>query len=242
MHRLNEQGYWPKRGEPDFGKHDPCPDCTASDQVAQATARTARMYVDAGFDGVVVKRIDVFDTTRQQNMKARQSAELAVRSIVEWAGGGGPRFLMLTGGTGVGKTHLSEGAAAILIERKTQVVYVIWADFVFGFREDMDGRHRHMARLRDAEYLILDEILAARDTGFLGDQLEELLGHRTHHNKPTLLAGNLVAEGETSAVRKQWWIERLGERFVSRMQDKTMVKVVDMWECDDMRPMQQGTI
>tara|TARA_R110000765_G_scaffold49669_3_gene101049 strand:- start:2010 stop:2309 length:300 start_codon:yes stop_codon:yes gene_type:complete len=99
-----------------------------------------------------------------------------------------------------------------------------------------------MARLRDAEYLILDEILAARDTGFLGDQLEELLGHRTHHNKPTLLAGNLVAEGETSAVRKQWWIERLGERFVSRMQDKTMVKVVDMWECDDMRPMQQGTI
>tara|TARA_R110002020_G_scaffold67142_8_gene176100 strand:- start:1676 stop:2356 length:681 start_codon:yes stop_codon:yes gene_type:complete len=215
----------------------PCPDCTATTVAEAEAAKTASLFNNAGFNGVQVKRLENFDTIRQATPKGRMAAELALRSIVEWAGGGGPQFLLLTGGTGVGKTHLSEGAAAMVIERGDPIAYVIWADFVFGFRENLDDRHEHMRRLRDAEYLILDEILAARDTThFLADELQDLLGHRTHYNKPTLLAGNLVPEGDTESARKQWWIDRVGERFVSRMTDKTMVKVVNMFDCDDLRP------
>jgi DNA replication protein DnaC len=243
VHRLDEHGNWPKREQPGFGKLDPCPDCTATTVAEAEAAKTASLFNGAGFSGVKVKSLEDFDTARQATLKGRTAAELALRSIVEWAGGGGPQFLLLTGGTGVGKTHLSEGAAAMVIERGDPIVYVIWADFVFGFRENLDERHEHMRRLRDAEYLILDEILAARDTTqFLTDELQDLLGHRTHFNKPTLLAGNLVPEGDTESARKQWWIDRVGERFVSRMTDKTMVKVVNMFDCDDLRPHEQGEL
>jgi DNA replication protein DnaC len=151
--------------------------------------------------------------------------------------------LIVTGTTGSGKTHLMQGAAASVIERGESPVFVIWADFVFGLRQKIDASHEYMGKLRDADYLVIDEVLSARDsTSFLAETLQDLLGHRTHYNKPTMLAGNLVAEGDTPAVRKQWWIDRVGERFVSRMTDKTVVKVVDMWECEDLRPQQQTPI
>ena len=241
VHYLNEYGTWPKLHEPGFGKLVPCPDCTSSTVAQVAAAKTAGLFRKAGLEGVNVARIDTFDTSRQMHsMKAQQSAELAKRATLDWASGTGPEFLVLTGGTGVGKTHLSQGAVVRVIERGDPGVYVIWADFVFGLRQKLDESHEYMRTLRDAKYLVIDEILSARDTtSFLAETLQDLLGHRTHYNKPTVLAGNLVAEGEPPSERKQWWIDRVGERFVSRMQDKTMVKIVDMWECDDLRP-QQG--
>ena len=241
VHVLNEHGTWPKLYEPGFGKMTPCLDCSADTVANTARARTASLFKFAGLGDVQVKRFDSFEGFRQTTRKGVEAAELAKRSIWEWASKSGPDHLVVTGGTGVGKTHLTEAAAAHIIERGDEVVYIIWADFVFGFRENLDERQEHMRRLRDAETLIVDEILAARDTtSFLAESLQDLMGHRTHYGKRTVLAGNLVAEGDTQAEQKQWWVDRLGDRFFSRMQDKNMVKVIDMWECDDLRPHEQG--
>ncbi len=236
MPYLDVNGRKPTLNQPMFGKMIPCPDCTATTVAEAEAAKTAGLFKSAGFGGIDVKRIDTFNTIRQGSRDGRKAAEIALRSIVQWSAGSGPPFLVLLGGAGVGKTHLSEGAAAKIIERGDPVVYVIWADFVFGFRENLDQQHEHMRRLRDAEYLIIDEVFAARDPHFfLAETLQDLLGHRTHYNKPTLLAGNLVTEGKTQAEKDKWWIDRVGDRFVSRMQDETVVKVVDMWPCEDLR-------
>ena len=201
------------------------------------------LYEDAGFKGIKVKRIETVETTRQIALKGRIEAEAAKRAIVEWASGSGPAFLMLTGGTGVGKTHLSEASVALVIDRGDPVVYITGTDFSFEMHEEFKGKHEAMRRLRDAPYLVLDEVLGARDsTGFVSETLQDLLSHRTEWNKPTLLAGNLYPEGETQEVRKKWWADRVGERFVSRMTDKTMVNRVEMWECDDLRPRKQGEL
>jgi DNA replication protein DnaC len=239
-HYLDENGLWPKREQEGFGKMVRCPDCTDETVAEAQKARTTQLFTNAGFTGIDVKRFDTFDSSKQTSLKGIQAAELAKRAIVEWSGGGGPRFLVVTGTTGCGKTHLVQGAAASVIERGDPTVFVIWADFVFGLRQKFEASHEYMARLREAEYLVIDEILSARDsTSFLSETLQDLLGHRTHYNKPTILAGNLVAEGDSQAERRQWWVDRVGERFTSRMTDKTMVKVIDMWECDDLRPQRE---
>lgn len=222
-------------GHPDFGQMDACPRCTAVSPEQQLAERVRRGFAAAGFSGVPARTLSDFLPERQPNIDGKKLAVDAKRCVMAWAHGSGPEFLVLVGPSGVGKTHLEEGGVTELVMRGEACRYVIWEDFAHGVQDNLDRVHEFLGTLRDTPWLLIDDVGAAYESQreYLRGRLHEILGHRFQWAKPTMLAGNL-APGEGEDV-DSYWRRVFGERFASRMTDRTKVKTVSLWACKDLR-------
>lgn len=126
-----------------------------------------------------------------------------------------PRYgnLLMVGGTGLGKTHLSTAIARRVIERGYEVRYesvqnVIAAYEYDRFRSGRDGEDERSAIYLDAELLILDDLGTELVNAFSISAIYHLLNTRINREKPTIISTNLMPE-ELQA--------KYSDRIVSRL-------------------------
>ena len=150
------------------------------------------------------------------------NVERMVRAAAEWAiavkAGDKPRWLSLLGSSGAGKTHLAKRLWAWLAKRPDfqgranylpQFVY--WPKLMDDMRTDASlySRFGDMQRWR---YLVLDDVLAERQSDWTLEKINTLLGCRV--GKWTILTSNLSMMG----------IAKTEKRIASRLiRDKGIV-------------------
>lgn len=215
---------------PEFGKPQPCR-CTLArleDTRLDRFAAYARLP-EASF----VQDFDSFD----ELLNAQAYIE-----VYDWANGKGRApWLFLSGGSGTGKTHLAYAAAWALIGAGQLVVYQNVPDMLAEFRAVL-GRSRAFERngtgdpppsfddvfsfIRDAPWLILDDLGAESDTSWVDEQLYLLIDGRYRERRPLLVTSNLLPE-------------QLPRRIGSRLTDAGLCLEVDTGD-EDQRPRRGG--
>ena len=123
------------------------------------------------------------------------------------------RSLMLTGSTGLGKTHLSLAIATGVIDRGFGVVYGSCPNLLDRLEKEKFARsgvegEGALASLLECDLLIIDDLGTEFSTSFTQAALYNLVNSRINTNRPTIVSTNLDLEQ----------IEKLyGERMVSRL-------------------------
>lgn len=104
--------------------------------------------------------------------------------------------LFLTGGVGVGKTHLSAAIANEVLAQGSTVIYKRAADLFdlirqYKYEEDYKRRSEVLDQLRTCDLLVIDDLGAERGTPFAVEQLVLILEDRNYQNKPWIINSNL---------------------------------------------------
>ncbi len=125
-----------------------------------------------------------------------------------------PSNLLLLGGTGLGKTHLSTAVARIVIERGYDVYYNSAVGLVSDFESRRFGNglaaetSEDIARYVDCDLLIIDDLGTEVVNQFTLSCLYYVLNTRLNRNKPTIVNTNLMP----SDLRKSY-----SDRISSRL-------------------------
>ena len=114
-------------------------------------------------------------------------------------GKSGESFL-LTGATGLGKTHLSTSVAKVVIERGYDVIYDTTQDILAVFEEErfsagngvQHEKGRTVERILTCDLLIIDDLGTEITNQFTLSCLYNILNTRINHAKSTILNTNLT--------------------------------------------------
>lgn len=147
-----------------------------------------------GIDPQMLERMtfDSFDT-RGNNPSAGERASLdaafqAASSFAESPEG----WLILTGDTGVGKTHLAVAIAARQIERGQRVIFSFVPDLMDYLRDTFDPESpvrydRVFEEVRTAPLLVLDDFGKERRSEWAVEKLYQIVVHRHNVRLPTVI-------------------------------------------------------
>lgn len=121
--------------------------------------------------------------------------------------------LLLMGGTGLGKTHLSSAVAKRIIEKGYDVYYVSAINMFSGFESAQFGKtssfmQESPERCFECDLLIIDDLGTEMTTQFTVSTLYNLINTRMNLAKPTIISTNLTQ----SELRS-----RYSDRITSRM-------------------------
>jgi DNA replication protein DnaC len=147
--------------------------------------------------------------------------------------------LLFTGGNGVGKTHLAVAALQELALRKS-VRGQYW-DFHELIREiknsyDAETSTTELSVLEpvvSTPLLLLDDLGAWRMTEWMNDTLFYLLNSRYLAKRPTIITTNFQDVDRETALaadamrRKEYLVERIGQRLRSRLLEMCLMVPVD---------------
>ncbi|MTE20329.1 ATP-binding protein [Streptomyces sp. TRM43335] len=161
-----------------------------------------------------------------------RTAEATDPAVIAWADAviadpSGTRSLLLTGGTGTGKTHQAYGAlrriAAAGPERYT-AVSVNAADMYGELRAagGADDTEKRLRQLSTAPLLHIDDLGAAKGSAWVEEVTYRIVNTRYNDLLPTLITTNFADP------------EALGERLASRLSE--MCRVVVFGGSDRRRP------
>lgn len=118
--------------------------------------------------------------------------------------------LMMQGGTGLGKTHMSLAIANTVIQKGYGVVYCSVNNIITKLEREHfgrdDGNTDHL--LQECDLLILDDLGTEFKTSFSSSEIYNIVNTRLMAQKPTIISTNLSI---------QELQERYTERFASRI-------------------------
>lgn len=183
--------------------------------------------------------LETFDVAMQTG-EATTQAQKALDCVRRWCAGD-LSLLLVIGTTGVGKTHLLEGAADHLIRMSRRVSYVLGGDFTHQMRPRADDdvgtegtQFQFRERLMKVPWLILDEVGSAHDRGWIASQYQDIVLYRAGQGLPTLLAGNVGDAGGEQGMDALTAL--LGDRLASRLAEGKSGQIASLWRCRDVRP------
>lgn len=127
--------------------------------------------------------------------------------------------IFMTGGTGLGKTHLSLSVAKKVIEKNYSVVYGSVPDLLRKIKNAHFNKTEDdaevMNTLKECDLLLLDDLGAEFESQFYVSCLYELINTRLNYGRPTIVNTNLTG----TELKK-----RYSDRIVSRLYSmKTLV-------------------
>ncbi len=180
-------------------------------------------YVEAAARAIDVNLPDAVDLERIREMtfekfdiavphlkpEERWGLENAYRSAMEFAESP-ENWLLIFGPNGCGKTHLAAAIANRARQRGERPVFFMVADLLDYLRHLMDNGSSFLDgfnQLRNAPLLILDDLGAQSDVGWVRDRLFQLINHRYAARLPTVFTASMDS------------LERLEERIASRLND-----------------------
>lgn len=153
------------------------------------------------------------DEPRDGRPSDRDVMRDAFRYCVSYArqfGTGSPNLIM-TGGTGLGKTHLSLAIANEAIKKGFGVIYSSVGSLVTRLENEHFGRSsgtEAMDSLQDCDLLILDDLGTEFKNSFSSSAIYSLVNSRLLLEKPTIISTNLSTKEMADAY---------SERFASRI-------------------------
>lgn len=130
----------------------------------------------------------------------------------------GANGIMMFGGTGLGKTHLSLAIAGRVIQRGFAVVY----DSVINILDNIENEHFSYERSRqtldavlDTDLLILDDLGTEQESKFFKSTIYNIINTRINRRKSTIISTNL----NLGDIEKRYDI-----RIVSRLSAYTQMR------------------
>lgn len=168
---------------------------------AQQQQRALSQLLDLGRQSFDTFSSQWYDPQRQQgnSKSAREQMEWVYDCCVEYAHSFGRRSgsLLLFGGPGLGKTHLSAAIAREVGERGFSVVYDTAAhifqefeDWKFGREED----RRAVDRVMECDLLIMDDLGTEMVTEFVSSALYRIVNGRLLERRSTVVSTNLMPD------------------------------------------------
>ena len=201
---------------PDFGRAFPC----SCQEEASAGQRLARLLRFSNLGMLASVRFDALNPQGPgvgAEAQARYGIAIdAARKFAESPAG----VLMLTGGHGVGKTHLAAAAANRLIERGQPVFFAFVPDLLDQLRgsysPDSELSFDEMFDLvKNVPALVLDDLGSHSGAAWAEEKIFQIVNHRYVSNLPAIV---------TSSVP----VDRLDGRLQTRLIDSRWSRVIDL--------------
>ena len=122
--------------------------------------------------------------------------------------------LLLVGGTGLGKTHLSTAVAKTVLDAGHDVLYTTAVGMVSAFEAERFGNSMGMIeesnvnRYYEVDLLIIDDLGTEVTNQFTTSALYNVINTRLNLHRPTIISTNLMQE----ELRRRYW-----DRITSRL-------------------------
>lgn len=185
-----------------------CEECSDTGYVESGMCRCfKRALVLAGYEssgiGALIKKQSfdnfVFDYYKDDPKTLDQMKKNyeVMRGYAESFDAGSTRNLLLIGGTGMGKTHLSTALAKEIIDRGYDVLYESAPNIFFEFEQQRfarEGEERKCDRYYSAELLIIDDLGTESITQYSVACLYNVLNTRINRGLSTVINTNLMPE------------------------------------------------
>ncbi len=151
------------------------------------------------------------------NQRAYDNMEYVFRFICDYANNFDPersKNLLLLGGTGLGKTHLSTALAKTLIDNGHDVVYTGAIGMIADFERNRFGNAtggesgNNLDRYYDCDLLIIDDLGAEVSNQFTVSTIYNVLNNRISLGLPTVISTNL----NQNELNARYW-----DRITSRI-------------------------
>lgn len=120
--------------------------------------------------------------------------------------------ILMIGGTGLGKTHLSLSIAAVVLEKGFSVIYDSAGNLLHQLEQEhfsrQNGSEDTLSMLLDCDLLILDDFGTEFDTSFTRSMIYTIFNSRINAAKPMIVNTNL----DKNSLQEQY-----GSRILSRL-------------------------
>ena len=197
---------------PRFGKAEPC-DCVLDEA---ADVRRNRLERISNLGSLTRFTFDTLVAAGRSGESDwfRTAYETAKGYAVEPSG-----WLVFSGSSGSGKTHLAAAIANDRIARGEPVLFMVVPDLLDHLRASYDATEEEMGydqlfdQVRNAPLLILDDIDAASGTPWAREKLFQVVNHRYNATLPTVF---------TASQRPQ----QLEDRLATRLCDEAFSRVL----------------
>lgn len=199
-------------GDPNFGRIVPC-GCK-NREIATSRANKFRELSHMG--PLESKRLANFEVERGSSAFSRSALEVSLRVAREYAETPNG-WLVLTGPSGTGKTHLGAAIVNEILDRNEGALWVFVPDFLDHLRTTFSP-HSDIAfdelftTVRDAPVLALDDLGAQSSSPWAEEKLYQILSHRYDARMPTIITTSKLLDSFDGRVRA-----RLGDPEVSQV-------------------------
>jgi DNA replication protein DnaC len=200
--------------DPRFGKLFRCPNHTESDP-----EQRAKMLRVSNLDALADKTFANFDTqTLGLTEGERGSLQSAYNRAYNFSVSPDSQWLLLEGPYGCGKTHLAAAVGNERILRGDMVLFITVPDLLDHLRSayapSSEATYDEtFERVRNAAFLILDDLGTENPSGWAKEKLFQILNHRSTHRLPTIITTNID-------------LDLLDGRIRSRLMDTNLVSRV----------------
>ncbi len=169
------------------------------------------------------QRFDNFSLDYYKNdEKAYRTMHTVLRTLRDWAEHFTPGTatakasdnLLLVGGTGLGKTHLSTAIAKTVLDRGYDLLYTGAVSMLAAFEAERFGNRMgsdeasDLSRYYEADLLIIDDLGTEVNNQFTVSTLYQVINTRLNLRRPTIISTNLMQE----ELRRRYW-----DRITSRL-------------------------
>jgi DNA replication protein DnaC len=190
-------------GDPNFGKLQPCA-CRTRERSA---ARATRFRELSRLGHLEAKRFADFQPERGINSYSRDALATALRLARDYAAA--PHgWLVLTGPSAAGKTHLAAAIANEVLDREEGALWIFVPDFLDHLRTTFNP-HSEVSydelfnTVRDAPVLVLDDLGAHSSSPWADEKLYQILSHRYDACLPTVITTAKLLDSFEGRVRSR---------------------------------------
>ena len=214
---------------PDFGKAVPCR-CAADESPEDRRDRVAR-YSNIGalarltFGNLIARGRSA--GAREQELY-RQCVDDA-RAFAEAPDG----WLVLSGASGCGKTHIAAAVVNRLLERGEPALFVVVPDLLDHLRSAYQpnaeiGYDDLFERVRNAPVLVLDDLGTQAQTPWAQEKLFQLVNHRFNTRLPTVVTTNLLPEQIDDRLRTRLTDAGIARVYVLEARRPSELRALDV--------------
>ena len=200
-------------GHPDFGKIVPCK-CKEAESTQNRLARLER-YSNLGgltrntFETLIEEGRSGDPRNQELFKKALNAAKSYAKNPSGW--------LVLTGSSGCGKTHLAAAIANARLQAGYPALFIVVPDLLDHLRSTYSpsseiSYDELFNQIQDAPLLILDDLGVQSSTPWAQEKMFQIINHRFNSLAPTVFTTNLMPE-------------ELPERLRTRLTDETLSNV-----------------